>query len=101
MRSYLYKLMNRHQSGQNHIVSNGNMPSKGCAVRKDTMIANLTVMRDVRISLDQAIAANHRLPFIFCTSVDGHTLSDRRIIADLSGSHLSRKFQVLRNTRNY
>src|SRR5262249_30839689 len=70
---------------------------KRCGVSHDHVVANDTVMRDVYVSHQQAIASDPRDPAAPGSSaVNSHAFADHIIVADLHPRDLALELQVLR-----
>src|SRR5438270_5172404 len=67
------KLLHATQSANDSIVTYLHMTRQLNSIGKDHMIAYNAIVRYVRISHQQTIAANNRFPFIFCTTIYGYT----------------------------
>src|SRR3954465_11497766 len=77
------------------------MTGKLNTIGKDHMITNNAIVRNVRVSHQQTIAANLSLPLVFCTPVDSYTFPDGGIISYFNGCIFSYKFQILGNSAEH
>src|SRR5690606_3165847 len=94
------KLMHGYHTSQHHKITYGDVPRQGTVIRENAVIAHDTVVRDMAISLNQAIFADNGLPLVFRAAVYRHALADGCVIADFGGGFFAVKLQVLRNARN-
>src|SRR5690606_23012449 len=84
MRADTDKLMHGHHSGKHHIIADGNMTGQGATIRKNTVVAHDTIVRNMAISLNQTVFTYHRLPAVFRPAVDGYAFANRGIVAYFS-----------------
>src|SRR5690606_19264079 len=101
VRTNIHKLLHRYQPGEYYAITDGDMSGKGGAVRKNTIVANDTVVRHVAIGHDEAVGTNFGHATICGTSIDGNTFSDCGVITNNSKGFFSFVLEVLRDGRDY
>lgn len=70
--------MNAKQSADNRIILNRDVAGHGDAIRHDHMVADMPVMRDMRIGHHQAIVAHARdAAALRRAAIDGHVFAER------------------------
>ncbi|MEE3092454.1 MAG: hypothetical protein VX326_09295 [Pseudomonadota bacterium] len=79
-------LLHRGKAAHHHMVPDPRMASKRCVVRKDGVIADNAVMRDMRRDKEKAVIADncpHRVNG--GAGMHGHMLTDHAVMTDLEG----------------
>src|SRR3954469_18807350 len=99
MCAYFTELLNSNHSCQYHVVAYGNMTCQCGIVRKYAVVAYFTVMRNMAVSHDEAVAADYCFLFVSGTSVYGNILPDSGVISYFGNSVFSGKLQILWNCR--
>src|SRR5690606_39737532 len=83
------------------LVTYGNVTCQSAGVGENTIIADNTIVGNMAISLNEAIASDSRAVTVFGATIDRHTLSDSGIITDLGSGDFSLIFEILRFCRDY
>src|SRR5690606_5140477 len=91
MRTDFTELMYSDHACKDDIVSNRNMSRQCTGIGEDTVVAHETIMCNMTICLNKAIFPNYGLVSIFCTPIDGDTLSNCCVVSDLGRCNLSFK----------
>src|SRR2546423_8846044 len=95
------KLMHAGISPDVCAVFDAHVPGQGRCVGHDDVVANQTIMGDVRLGHDEAVITNFGDPAAaFGAAMNRHKFADARTAANLSLSFLTREFQILRRQSN-
>src|ERR1700681_3801778 len=101
MPANFYKLVNGTHAAKNGIILNDHMTRQVRIVAHHAPVTYTAIMRNMTISLNEAIVSDRSLFPFFRSAVYGYKFADGGIISDENIGILALKFQILRNGCNY
>src|SRR5215469_15247605 len=89
--------MHRRKGSYSGVVLYSHVACESSGVGHDYVVANETIMRDMHVCHQQAVAADSRYSTAARSSaVDRHALADHIVVANLDPCHFAFELQVLR-----
>ena len=90
------KLMYGRHSAQDSKIIDNDFSGQLAGIRNDAVVANQTVMSDMRVGHNQTVVAYLGYSFGSRTPVHGSTLPDGRVIPDFYNGFFTSELQILR-----
>ena len=98
MHANLTELVYQGKPSQYCIISNFDMPSQSCVISKNSVVSDLTVMRQMHIGHNPVIVPNTRYASILRGAyIEGTEFTNGVVITNFKTRRLTSIFLVLRN----
>jgi hypothetical protein len=96
-----HELVHERSAAEDRPVFHGDVACHLHGVRENDAIADLAIMRDMRVRHEQAVAADARRAAGFAREVRGHVLAHHRPIADHEVRRLAAVLEILRRAADH
>ena len=89
------ELMHRRQAGNDGVIFDSDVPGEADGIGEDDVVAELAVMRDVRVAEQQIVRADARRQILMGAAMDRGVLAEDVVIADFEPGRLAEVFEIL------